>query len=176
MTCWLIRRRLLKLSPAELAVPSGDGMRRHLRHCPGCDRLREIFLSLNKDLLRGATPEQHRHLPIKLDIISGKSIFSNSLISYWRKLDWWLMPEKSLGWAFAALLVITFAGIAYQRLPVAPTAQSGFPNDLVIARGRVMVTVDPERGLHLSNSSIAPIIDHGNDSGAMRSKSHKGAI
>lgn len=149
MTCWFARRRLMKMSSRELRNIENQALKVHVQSCPACDHLRELFISLDGDLIKGATPgiSFDRQLNITLP---PKSDYSKPLsTSMWRKLDWWLMPELTIKWSASLSVVIALGIISFNQTDSTQVNKQQLPNDLVISRGHFEITLEPEVGLHL---------------------------
>jgi len=153
MICGLVRWRLLKYSPTELASPPNICVLHHLNSCPACDSTRVLFLKLNRDVIIGGAPDPKMLHPLNIDFQNKLPLTGSTKTTLWRKLDWWLMPEKSIKWAFSIFAIIILGNLIVNHNSNIPRFQSGFPNNLVISRGHVVVTLSPEIGLHLSNTS-----------------------
>lgn len=124
-------------------------------------------------MVHGGILEEHRIFPLKLDLHKSQSYSKSLSTSLWRKLDWWLMPEKSIMWTLAIALTVVLGGVVFNQFPQSPNGMVGFPNNLVISRGNVMVTFVPEKGLHLSNNSVNSAADSKDD---LDKNNVKGAI
>ncbi len=153
MNCGRVRWYLHNYSPKELAAPPSAAVVEHLAGCPGCDRMHGLFLSLSKDLVKGASPELLNTFPLKLDLKSPRKFTSGNSTSLLRKLDWWLMPEKTLKWSFTVILALVVGNITFNQDAEIPDKERGFPNSLIISHGNIVVTRDAEKGLHLSGGS-----------------------
>ncbi len=130
MNCWQVKRRLLRLSPEDLRSPSSPALARHLDKCPECYAQSQMYCRLNDDLPLGAEfnpPNDYWDGWSVPDRVANRS---NMWSRLWNRIDWLIMPEASLRWATAAVMIFfgTVGGInLQQRINSQPI---GLPNRL----------------------------------------------
>lgn len=158
MICWLAYRRLLRLSLAELTSPAGGALGRHLASCPNCDYARGLWRQLQADLRRGAEFRPSRGFWDTFPMISsdGSEKMPTAGASGWlRRLDWWLAPERTLRWGVGAVAAAIMVVAGFSALPEQTKADEGFPNNLIISRGLVLVKQSHRKGLRLMPGAVS---------------------
>jgi len=116
--------------------------------------MRGLFLKLTDDLRVGSELESKKIEQLRIDWKRKPRYKGSSEASFIRKLDWLLMPELTLKWVLPVLAIIVVGYLSNKPVTENQPSSVGFPNDLVISRGHVIVTLEPNSGLHLTNKSV----------------------